>query len=301
MENFLIKLSGIYTTTIGAFLIILSILKIISSNRLTYSLSHDPLLFIAAIVYVVLLGFWPIVTGLGIIFYKKWARYSLFIMSVFALFIGLSSILPLIFVPQSIGGMQAKTPFSLFELFILIANFIFFIVIPAAFLIFFNRKQVKAMFIKRAIDGKKRFRPLGITIVAIFLFFTGVSFTIFLFAPNYARTSFTFIGNLFLSGKLERIYFLAVAILSFYIALGLLRMKKSAWLMCIVFIFISIFIGIINTFIIPKTTFFTNLPRIDNSYAVPESLYKLSSIVVILVPIALLFYIISKKHSFIKK
>jgi hypothetical protein len=301
MKNFLVKLSGIYTTTVGIIVIVLSIFKISTSSRLSHSFSHDPFVFVAAIAYIILLGFWPIITGVGIVLYKKWGRYSLFVMSVFALFVGLSSLLPLIFAPQSISGINAKPGLSVFEVFISVVNFIFFIVIPVAFLIFFNRKQIKVLFTKKDSGIKKRFRPLGITVVALFLFFTGVSFAIFLFAPNYAKTPLTFIGNLFLSGKLERVYFLVVALVSFYISLGLWRMKKSAWMLCVIFIFISILIGIINTFVIPKIAFFTNLPRIDNSYIVPESLYKLSSVIVILVPIALLFYIISKKHSFRQK
>lgn len=301
MKFFLVKLSGIYTISVGILMIALSISKILSSNKLSSTLSQDFLLLAAAVTYIILLGFWPIVTGVGIILRKKWARYSLFVMSVFALFIGLSSLLPLIFVPQSVGGSQAKMPPSVFEVFISVVNFVFFIVIPVSFLIFFNRQQIKALFTVSVPGQKKYFRPLGITITAILLFFTGISFTIFLFAPNYVKTPFTFFGHLFLSGKLETIYFFLMALVSFYVAAGLLRMKKSAWIMCVIFILTSIVIGIVNTFIVPKTAFFTNLPRIDDSYNVPESLYKLSSIIVILVPIALLFYVISKKHSFLKK
>lgn len=301
MKNFLVKLSGFYAIGVGAVMIILSIYKIITSQRLNYEISHDSTLLLAAITYIILLGFWPIFTGIGIILRKNWARYSLFVMSVFALFIGLSSLLFLIFVPQSVGEAQAKTSPSLFEVFILVINFIFFIVMPLVFLLFFNRKKVKALFKTKEPEQKKNSRPIGITIMAVMAFFSGVSFTIFLFAPGYAKASFTFFGDLFLSVKLERIYFLVIALLNFYIAFGLFKMKKAAWIMCIIFMLASIVVGVINTFVVHKTVFLTNLPRISDPYAqIPESLYKLSSIIIILVPMALLFYLISKGQLFLK-
>ncbi|MDP2923328.1 MAG: hypothetical protein Q8O30_06390 [Candidatus Omnitrophota bacterium] len=301
MKSFLVRLSGIYTTAVGVVVIVVSVWKIISSDKLSYKLSHDSLFLAAAIIYIVLLGFWPILTGTGIMLRRNWARYSLFVMSVFALCVGLSSLLPLIFVPSSVINPQAASTRTVFEAFISVVNFIFFIGLPTVFLILFNRKAVRQLFKIKAAEPKKSARPLGITLIAIFTFFTGVSFAIFLFAPTYAKFPFTFIGTLLLTGKLERIYFLAVALLSFYISLGFLRMKKNALLAFIIFIVSSITIGVINTLVVPKVTIFVRLPSINSAYKeMPEVLYKLSSMIVILIPISLLFYVLSKKQLFLK-
>jgi hypothetical protein len=300
MKEILVKASGVYTVSVGVVAILLSIYKMMSSQAIAYEISRDKATLLAAAIYIIALGLWPIFTGIGILMRKNWARYSLFVMSIFSLFIGLSSLLPIIFLPQSLNQTH-KDSSLLFELFILVVNFVFLIIIPVIFLIFFNRKKIKSLFKVKEVIARKNFRPLGVSIMAVVAFFTGISFTIFLFAPSYARAPLTFIGNLFLLGKLERIYFLVVAFLSFYIAFGLFKMKKSAWIVCIIFIFLSIIIGITNTFVIPKGAFLENLPRIHDSYAqIPQVLYSLSSFIVILVPIALLFYLFSKRRIFIE-
>jgi hypothetical protein len=220
-------------------------------------------------------------------------------MSVFALCVGLSSLLPLIFVPRSVIEPKSALTHTVFEIFILIINFIFFIVLPAIFLIFFNRKEVKRLFKAKETERTGQRRPLGITLIAIFTFFTAISFTIFLFDPAYAKFSTTFIGTILLTGKWERFYFLIVALVNFYISFGFFKMKKSALLVFEIFIITSIVIGVLNSIIVPKVTVFVRIPNVSSVYQeMPQVLFRLSSFIVILIPISLLFYVLSKKKLF---
>ncbi|MDD4182711.1 MAG: hypothetical protein PHT53_02695 [Candidatus Omnitrophica bacterium] len=293
MEKTLIRLAGIYTVCIGIIVFIAMFFGVLMSGNLT----KNPPLLEAVIVYLLFLVLWPAVTGLGIIFKKNWARYSIFVMAVFAIFIGISSAVALIFIPQSVYETQTKAASYIPEFFISVANFIFFICIPIFFMIFFNKNKVKAIFgvTKPQITNKKR--PLGITLLAIVAFFTAFISAIFIFMPIYPKSPL--IGGVFLSGIGEKIYFLAVTVINLYISIGFLRLRKNAWITYMAFYIVSIVIGIVNTFTASRMTFFEIVPSIQGNYAeVPNILSKFSGVVGLILPTFLLMYVVSKKRLF---
>ena len=259
--------------------------------------NQNPALLGAVIVYLVLLVLWPMVTGLGIVFRRKWARYSIFVMAVFAIFIGISSAVALIFIPQSVYDSQGRPNSYIPEFFLSVANFIFFICIPIFFMIFFNKGKVKAIFgvTKPQITSRKR--PLGITLIAILTLFTAFFSAIFIFMPTHPKSPL--IGGLFLSGVGEKIYFLTVTLINLYIFTGFLRMKKGAWVAYLAFYIASIIIGIVNTFTAKKMTFFEIVPSIQGSYnEIPNIIYKFSEVIALILPTFILMYVVSKKRLF---
>lgn len=293
MEKTIIRLSGIYVLCVGIVISITMTLGLLSRGNFAKNL---PFLG-AIIVYLLFLVLWPMATGLGIIFKKNWARYSIFVMSVFAIFIGISSAVSLIFIPQSVYEAQTKPANYIPEFFISVANFIFFICIPMYYMIFFNKGKVKAIFgvIKPKITNNKR--PLGITLISLLAFFTALFSAIFIFVPVYPKSPL--IGGLFISGIGEKIYFLSVSIINLYISIGFLRMRKNAWVTYIVFYIVSIIIGIVNSFTASKMTFFEIVPSIQSSYyEMPNILFKFSGVIGLILPTFILMYVVSKKRLF---
>jgi len=293
MEKTFIKLAGIYTSCIGVIIFVVMLFGLLASGNLT----KNPPLLEAVTVYLLFLVLWPVVTGLGIIFRKNWARYSIIVMSVFAIFIGISSAVALMFIPQSVYEAGGRPASYIPEFFISVANFIFFICIPISFMIFFNKGKVKAIFgvTKPQITNRKR--PLGITLLSIVAFFTAVVSAIFIFVPIYPKSPL--IGGVLLSGVGEKIYFLVVSVINLYISIGFLRLRKNAWTTYIAFYIASIIVGIVNTFTASKMTFFEIVPSIQGSYTeMPNILYKFSGVIGLILPTFLLMYVVSKKRLF---
>jgi len=293
MEKTFIKLSGIYTSCIGVIVFVVMLFGLLASGNLT----KNPPLLEAIIVYLLFLVLWPVVTGLGIILKKNWARYSVIVMSVFAMFIGISSAAALMFIPQSVYEAGARPASYIPEFFISVANFIFFICIPMSFMIFFNKGKVKAIFgvTKPQVTNKKR--PLGITLLSVVAFFTALVSAIFIFVPIYPKSPL--IGGVSLSGIGEKIYFLVVSVINLYISIGFLRLRKNAWIAYIAFYIASIIVGIVNTFTASKMTFFEIVPSIQGSYTeMPNILYKFSGVIGLILPTFILMYVVSKKRLF---
>lgn len=295
MQKFIVKLSGFYILTVGVIVLLAMAFGLLSSGNLI----NDPSFLGAVFVYLIFLVLWPALTGVGIILHKNWARYLVFVMSVFAIFIGISSTVSLIFIPQSIYGMQAKTTSDIADFFFTVANFIFFIGIPIYFMIFFNKKSVKALFgVKKAeITTKKR--PFGITLIAILSFLTALFCIVFAFMPIDSKS--TLMGAIFLSDTWNKVYFLSIGVINLYIAIGFLRMDKKSWVAYIAFYIASIIIGIINSFAASKMTFFEIVPSIQTSYReIPNIIYKFSGVIGLVLPTFILMYVVSKKRLFTK-
>jgi|GEM_PF-1945399 len=293
MEKKFIRFSGIYVLCLGVIVLITMLFGLRGAGDLT----KNPTLLGAVIVYLVFLVLWPLVTGLGIVFRRNWARYSIFVMAVFAIFIGISSAVALIFIPQSVYDAQGRPTSYIPEFFLSVANFIFFICIPIFFMIFFNKGKVKAIFGATKPQITSRKRPLGITLIAILTFFTAFFSAIFIFMPAHPKSPL--IGGLFLSGVGEKIYFLTVTLINLYIFVGFLRMKKDAWVAYIAFYIASIIIGIVNTFTATKMTFFEIVPSIQGSYdEIPNIIYKFSGVIALILPTFILMYVVSKKRLF---
>jgi hypothetical protein len=169
--------------------------------------------------------------------------------------------------------------------------------VPISFIIFFNKKAVKAIFGVRKPVAIDRSRPFGITFIAVLAFFTAIFSAIFIFVPIYPK--YPLIDNILLSGIWEKIYFSVIVLINLYISIGFLKMKKGAWTVFIIFYIISIVIGTVNSFAVTRMTFFEIVPSIQSSYRdIPTTLYKLFGAMGFILPMSLLIYVISKKRLF---
>ncbi len=297
MENLIINLSGAYILAVGGFILFAMFFSFLTSNQLM-SLLHKNFHFcLATFVYLLLLVIWPILTGLGLIFRKNWSRYSLFVMSVFTIFIGISSSVSLIFFPQYVYNLQVKPGGYITETLFSIINTIFFIGAPISFIILFNKRAIKTLFGARRRTVAGEGRPLGITLIAIGTFLTAIFSAIFIFAPSTPPI----IGDIVFSGIWEKIYFAVISLANLYIAIGFLKMKKNAWLIYIIFYIVSIIIGTVNSFAATKMTFFEIAPSIQSSYKdIPTTLDKLFGTMGFILPMSVLIYVIAKRRLFVR-
>lgn len=285
MKKFFIILSGFYLLLVG---LLFSILIIFSLTRIPFSESPSGLY---GVLNFVLFGVWAIATGIGIILRKNWARYSLFVMSFFAIFIGLIMLVPLFF----IVSINDRPDFGVVSF----LAFIFFIAVPIFFLIFFNRKMVKEFFIPKQLEHKEIQRPFGITFIAILSIIGALSTLMYAFMPILQKIPL--IGDIWLSGIALRIYFGIWTIINIYIGIGLLRMRKAAWVVCILYnVFITL-MTIVNIFNISETTFQEIAIQLKTS---PNTMsmvfYKIMMGATLLVQVIIIAYLFFKKRLFLK-
>jgi len=299
MQQFFITATGIYLMTIGAFFIAISFfVGLLSKSVGAYKFSHEFPFFLAPIVYILLLGCWPIFTGMALMAKKNWARYSLFVMSFFAIAIGLSSGFSLLFLSRSQGASNA-TARSLYELFISLINFIFFIGIPTYFLIFFNKKAVRQLFLPHDQLSRSERRSFGITLITCVAFVNAVF--LFIFAFSSAHNKIPLFGTFSLSGHAAKAYFFICALINMYIAFGFFYRRRLAWFTYIIFTVMSVIIGIINSFSVTSTRLRESVPNVTTSYDdIPKIVYNVSGGVGILITLVFLCYVISKKEFFNK-
>ncbi|MEI8350046.1 MAG: hypothetical protein WCI77_07820 [Candidatus Omnitrophota bacterium] len=300
MQNLFINVTGIYLITTGTILVAVSFfVGLLSKNPGAYKFSHEFPFFLAPIVYILLLGCWPIFTGMALMAKKNWARYSLFVMSIFAIAIGLSSGFSLLFLSRSQATVDA-TARSLYAFFISLVNFIFFIGIPTYFLIFFNKKAVRQLFSPRDVLSRGERRTFGITLIAFIAFVNAIFLCIFTFSSVHNKIPL--FGTFSLSGHSAKAYFFICALINIYIAFGFFYRRKLAWFTYIIFTLISVVIGIINSFSVTSIRLRESVPNVTTSYNdIPKIVYNVSGGVGILITLVFLCYVISKKQFFSKR
>jgi hypothetical protein len=290
MKNVFITIAGIYIILLGLLLAGMTgaSLFFLDAGTASLPMNYNPSFLVIAYLPLTI---WLLSTGISLLLRKNWARYSLGIMSFFALFMGLVISLTFLLFPLTIK-------ISLFLRIISFALILFvFILVPLFFLIFFSKKTVKELFKSRDRHLTGAQKPFGIILVTIITFLSGIfSFLCALF-PNYQKLPI--LGNLFLADTGLKIYFYILAILNVYIAIGLIRLKKSAWILCIVYNIVSIIMGIVNLFIISEEMILKITPLMSD---VPREMllvyYRIYGILGLLILIAVVSYVISRKKLF---
>ncbi|MDD5584269.1 MAG: hypothetical protein PHV55_04350, partial [Candidatus Omnitrophica bacterium] len=174
---------------------------------------------------------------------------------------------------------------------------IFFIVIPMFFLIFFNKKTVKQLFKSRNQQSAETQKPFGIILVTIITFLGGIFCFLYASFPIYEKLPV--LGTFFLADTGLKIYFYILAALNLYIAIGLMRLKKPAWILCIIYNVVSIITGVVNLFTISEEVILDITPLMND---VPREMllvyYRIYGILGLLIPVAIVSYIISRKKLF---
>jgi len=299
MKKAITVLIGLCILLFGILLLVVSIVNFItlSKNLVDLPTGMSPVFMVITNIPIII---WLLITGVGLVLRKNWSRYSLFVMSVFAIVIGIFMSLISILLPLFVDAPELDASFDFVRLIMLGIFFVFFIMLPVFFLIFFNRKSVKEIFILKEQQPVLSNRPFGITLIAWFAimgaFFSGC-YVIFPFYPKVPL-----VGGIFLSGIWARLYFLVLTALNAYIAIGLLKLKKAAWWLFIIFHACAILMGIINIFTISEASLIEMMPWMTSvDYQMPMSTYRISVGIGILVPALMLIYVILKRNLFLRK
>lgn len=291
-------LVGVLIGTVAALMCIVTQSKISNTQMTQFHYIKTVVVIICAV-----LALLPLVIGIGIILKKNWARISVFLMSIFALFIGLADSL-VIFTQPSPLNSNATVNYQLIKLFSIGFLSFFFILIPIFFIIFFSRKSVKELFILRTEDEGKTNEPLGLTFISILSFLSGLS-CMFIVFQNFID-KIPIVGDIMLSGMSLKFYFLIYALIYIYIGIGLLRLSKIAWLTAIFFKIFLILLGITNLFTISEVTLSQIASSFNAKFGVSTSSlnmslmnYRISIAIGLIMPVLILIYLILKRSIFL--
>ncbi len=291
MRKFLIGLSGIYLILVGIIMLALSILSFFLPPQASNSQLLKSYVLMGGITLIVA-GLLPIVTGLGIILKKNWARISILLISGFAVLMGLFSSIALFIIPLPQNDLVTK-------LIPLVFFVIFLVAVPIAFIIFFNSKSVKALFIPAGGEEKRSKRPFGITLIAVLSLLTGLIVLPYIFFPFFPNKMP--LGPIMLSGKALKIYFLIMNFIQIYIGVGILKLRKFAWKTAIFFHLINILIVVVNVFTMTEENLLQMNPAlIKGNFSMTLADFRIFSLIGLVTPVVILIYLFLKRNLFLK-
>lgn len=294
MKKFLNILSGVYFILVGIFLGLVFIGGLFFQSKANNLQMEKASSVVFLALFAIIFPLWPFLTGLGIILKRNWARFSVFMMSAFAIIVGLFASLTFLVEPIP---QNAKADYKIVKLAFLGFSAVFFIAIPIFFIIFFNRKSIKEMFIVKVEEAGGINRPFGITFLAICSLVGGISTAVFIFQPYINQLP---IGNLLLSGQAVRVYSVIVTLINLYVGIGLLKLWKRAWLTAILFHIFSILLGVLNILTISESTLSKVFSSANINDNMPLLYYKIIASLGLTFPLAVLVYLIYKRNLFKK-
>ncbi|MDD5681281.1 MAG: hypothetical protein PHI59_08600 [Candidatus Omnitrophica bacterium] len=305
MKKFFIVLSGVYLLLLGLVIAGFLALMFIALTNAPASSANVPEAAIG-LKFMMLSGvpaaIWLIVTGIGIIMVKNWARYSLFVMSGLSILFILPSLLimPLTLILRP--GLQEGA--GLFAILLMMAiEAVVGIAIPVFFFIFFNRKSVRDLFVPQGVERKKSRVPLGVKIIAIFAFMGAFFLFLAPFIFMSIMPKMRVLGSIHLSGAQLQAYFLIFAFVNLFIAIGLFRLNKWAWWTYVIFTVLSMILCLVNTITMDETAIKDMMPPNMSADTVvfPVLFYKITGFISLILPAVFLAYMISKRRIFIPK
>jgi hypothetical protein len=175
---------------------------------------------------------WGIVTAVGLLRLRPWARWSILIFSAtLATLAGLGGfmilLIPLPSPPSVSQGMMTAIRWGFAAFYGLL------VLIGASWLYFFNKPKVKAQFAAGSASAGPPKRPLSITVIGVYLLIGGVGCAVVGFFPLPAA-----VLGLILSGWPAHLIYLALGILQLGLSVGLLRLWPLArWIAIGYFLF----------------------------------------------------------------
>jgi len=294
MKKILIALSGIYLLLVGilfGFISVLGLTAPVPQNGPVLPASLKA--FGAAVVF--LLALWPVITGIGVILKKNWARISLLAMSFFTLFIGLLTLFVLLLQPPA---LQARPDFKAAQESLLGIFGVLLVFLPVFFLVFFSRKPVVELF--KA--GQEPKRPAGITFIAVIFFLAGIFSAVSVFVSYVDKMP---LGNILISGIALKVYFAVGALIYIYVALGLLRLDKKAWITAILLKVVMFCWIVTNILMLTEPTLAELMSSASAKFGMDVSGnmslagYRINSAFGLLITAVILFYLVLKRDLFL--
>ena len=294
MKKFFLVLTAIYLLFLALLVSILCILGYIGMNARPESLpvNFNPLFLLA--IYLPFIG-WLLATGIGLLLKRHWARYSIMVMSGFAIFIGLIFCLVVSLMPlpeDANANLIFKTVF-------LGLISIFLIILPVIYLVFFTRPSVKELFSTTKLDSGGSNRPVGISILAIYYLISGITSLLTAVFPMYQ--SLPVCGGIFISGIYLRAYMFIVSFITIYLAYGFWKLQKAAWVTFIIFNCYGLIIGVINFFTFDLKVLNKMMPASNTeSISLNPVFFRAMAALGLIVSVGLMVYVFSKKGLFFK-
>jgi hypothetical protein len=171
---------------------------------------------------------WGIATAIGLFRLAPWARRSILIFSALLVFTGAVMAVVLLVVP--LPQTNGSNPDSLRSILAVISCFFAtFALLGGFWLYFFNRPSVKQQFSKPRASEPHAMRPLSVTLIAGLLLIAAASCVFSVFSPLSAFVLFGW----FLEGWAARAVFVVLAICSFWLGRGLLRLNPLSRILTI--------------------------------------------------------------------
>jgi hypothetical protein len=237
-----LSLSALFLLLIAA---IMAITGVFAGHQPTFQPEPHLLVYLMLTIgfFYAALAVWAILTVIGILRLRPWARYSILIIGggffVLGLFGAFGSILSRTMVPTLAAQNPAADPRIMFAVFLFMAIFELLVsAIGLWWLIYFTLRPVRVLFSNpdtllqsTVTTGRFSRTPTAIKIIGGLLLFSSVCCLFCIFLPFPA-----FILGFILPLKATRILYLVFAVVAALAGYGLLRLQESARLLTIGFL-----------------------------------------------------------------
>jgi hypothetical protein len=228
---------------------VMAVAALSSSHQPTTAMPHFAMFLILGLsVFYAILAVWAILTVIGILRLRTWARYSILIIGSGLACLGVLLTLGTILSRNMFASLPSRTsapdPHMMAALFtILIAIYVVMAAIGIWWLIYFNLRSTRELFQAsesalppNSTASSLSQRPTAITILACFFLFCAACCGLLVFAPFPG-----FLLGFILPTKAAHVLYLAFALITALIAYGLLRLKEYARLATIAFLLFGVF------------------------------------------------------------
>jgi hypothetical protein len=232
-------LSAIVLGLAALFLLLMAALMAFAGHFARHRLSttaspHLAILFILGIsVFYAILAVWAILTVIGILRLRSWARYSILVIG--GGLAGIGTLMALgtvltrtMFATTMPPRSPAPNPHIMAVIFaVSIAIYVLIAITGIWWLVYFNLRTTREFFLDPSLsalspDGLPQ-RPIAITILTGFCFYSTACFAILAFLPVPA-----FLLGFILPVRYAHLLYLVFALISAFIGYGLLKLKESA-------------------------------------------------------------------------
>ncbi len=141
-KKIIIIATGLYLVFAGLYFLRVSLMAVsfIESIKDKLPKNFDPHSFLYAVTPFII---WFVVTGIGILYRKHWARYSLYVFCAVSILFGLLVSGVMVFAIAHAKNLMPTFPIRIVPLILRIIVLIF---LPVFFYMFFSRKSVRELF-----------------------------------------------------------------------------------------------------------------------------------------------------------
>jgi len=246
-------LSAIVLSLAALFLLLLSVVSVFTSvfasrQPSTAAMPHFvTYLFVALSIFYAALGVWAILTVIGILRLRAWARYSILIigggLAVTDAFAAFGTLVGRTMLPTLEAQQPAADPRVMsMVFFVLAAAYLLVAAVGIWWLIYFNLRPVRELFSNQAMPvpssgiaiSSFSKAPTAIKIIGGFLLFSAVCCLLFVFLPFPA-----FLLGFIVPPAAAHVLYLCFAALAALMGYGLLKLKESARLTTIAFLILG--------------------------------------------------------------